>query len=126
MAVRSSVDVIGDCLDAAAAGDAKATADLCDASCAFDVVHRDAEGRDPFNAEGAVRFWQSRFAAFSSFDWKSSAPSTPRMSSSSGFASARRMGRSKGCFGIRCRSATRPSEFAARRFSSAKMGSSHI
>lgn len=28
------------------------------------------KGRDPFNAEGALRFWQNWFAAFSSFDWE--------------------------------------------------------
>jgi len=70
MATRSSIDVITDYLDAAAAGDAKAMADLCGPGFVFDVVHRDAEGRNPFNAEGALRFWQNWFAAFSSFDWQ--------------------------------------------------------
>lgn len=70
MAVRSSIDVITDYLDAAAAGDARAMADLCGVDFVFDVVHRDAEGRDPFNPEGALRFLQNWFAAFSSFDWE--------------------------------------------------------
>jgi steroid delta-isomerase-like uncharacterized protein len=70
MAVRSSIDVITEYLDAAAVGDAKAMANLCSTGFVFDVVHRDAEGRNPFNAEGALRFWQSWFAAFSSFDWE--------------------------------------------------------
>lgn len=68
--VRSSVDVVTRYLDAASAGDAKAMAELCSDDFVFDVVHRDAEGRNPFNAEGALRFWQNWFAAFSSFDWE--------------------------------------------------------
>lgn len=70
MSEPSSIDVVTDYLNAAAAGDAAAMARLCSDEFVFDVVHRDASGRDPFNAEGALRFWQNWFAAFSSFDWE--------------------------------------------------------
>jgi steroid delta-isomerase-like uncharacterized protein len=70
MAAASSIDLITEYLNAAAAGDAPAMAQHCSAGFVFDVVHRDAEGRSPFNAEGALRFWQNWFAAFSSFDWE--------------------------------------------------------
>jgi steroid delta-isomerase-like uncharacterized protein len=70
MPVRSPVDIVTSYLDAATAGDAEAMAALCSADFVFDVVHRDAEGRNPFNAEGGLRFWQNWFGAFSAFDWE--------------------------------------------------------
>ncbi|MCP4304521.1 MAG: ester cyclase [bacterium] len=70
MAELAPIDLITSYYDAAAAGDANAMARFRADGFVFDAVHRDAAGRDPFNAEGSLRFWRAWFDAFSEFDWE--------------------------------------------------------